>query len=94
MTGGVAFKIVTDDSPSHRCDMLFDDRGEFMSMMVWFQGPGGVVLAAMVAASASAQQNTEREPVPNPYLTVSTDGDGNIWGGSAGDRTVWKSVRN
>jgi hypothetical protein len=39
-------------------------------------------------------------PDPNPHggtshpEGISVDDDGNIWGASVGDRTVWKWVRN
>ena len=42
-----------------------------MNLMHWFQRFGGVFLVATVAGGASAQQNTERDPVPNPYRTLS-----------------------
>ena len=42
-----------------------------MSPVHWFQGSGGVLLVAIVAGGASAQQNTERDPVPNPFRTIS-----------------------
>ncbi len=42
-----------------------------MRLFHWFQGSGGVLLAVIVAGGLSAQQNTERDPVPNPFRTIS-----------------------
>ena len=56
-----------------------------MRLFYWFQGSGGVLLAATVAGGLSAQQNTERDPVPNPFRTISdvvTMPDGRVMGSS------------
>ena len=56
-----------------------------MSVVHWFQGSGGVLLVAIVAGGASAQQNTERVPLPNPYRTISdvvTMPEGRVMGSS------------
>lgn len=42
-----------------------------MNPVHWFQRSGGVLLVAIVAGGASAQQNTLSDPVPNPFRTIS-----------------------
>ncbi len=56
-----------------------------MSLVQWFRRFGGVLLVAIVAGGVGAQQNTERDPVPNPFRTISdvvTMPEGRVMGSS------------
>lgn len=56
-----------------------------MRTLYWFQGSGSLLLAAIVAGGASAQQNTLSDPVPNPFRTISdviTMPEGRVMGSS------------
>lgn len=56
-----------------------------MRLWHWFQGAAGALLVAIAAGAGSAQENTERDPVPNPFRTISdmvTMPEGRVMGSS------------
>ena len=56
-----------------------------MSLVHWFRGSGSVLLVTIAAGGLSAQQNTELDPVPNPFRTISdvvTMPEGRVMGSS------------
>lgn len=56
-----------------------------MKLLHGFPTSGGVLLLALFAGGASAQQNTELDPIPNQFRTISDvvtmpEGSPSRWG--------------